>query len=105
MRWLSFERDGALSFGYVSSDGEGVVDVGARTDYHTLREVIEAGTLASLPGECGDEADLALAGITFAPTITDPKKILCVGLELTVSIFIRFTGPIFLRTLQRLPRH
>lgn len=81
MRWLSFERDGALSFGYVSSDGEGVVDVGARTDYHTLREVIEAGTLASLPGECGDEADLALAGITFAPTITDPKKILCVGLN------------------------
>lgn len=81
MRWLSFERDGALSFGYVTSDGEGVVDVGARTDYGGLREVIEAGALAALPDQCGDEADLALQGITYAPTITDPRKILCVGLN------------------------
>lgn len=81
MRWLSFERDGALSFGYVTGDGEGVVDVGARTDYGSLREVIEAGTLAALPDQCGDEADLALEGITYAPTITDPRKILCVGLN------------------------
>lgn len=81
MRWLSFERDGALSFGYVTSDGEGVVDVGARTEYGGLREVIEAGALAALPDQCGDEADLALQGITYAPTITDPRKILCVGLN------------------------
>lgn len=81
MRWLSFERDGAISFGYVTGDGEGVVDVGARTDYGSLREVIEAGTLAALPDQCGDEADLALEGITYAPTITDPRKILCVGLN------------------------
>ena len=81
MRWLSFERDGSTSFGYVTSNGEGVVDVGARTDFGGLREAIEADALATLPGQCGDEADLALEGITYAPTITDPKKILCVGLN------------------------
>ncbi len=105
MRWLSFERDGALTFGYVTSDGEGVVDVGARTNFSTLREVIEADALSRLPGECGDAADLPLAGITYAPTLTDPKKILCVGLnykahqeetgrggEGVPTIFVRFAA-------------
>ncbi len=81
MRWLSFERDGAVSFGYITSDGEGVVDLGARSEFATLREAIEADALAGLPGQYGDQADLALDGLTFAPTITDPKKILCVGLN------------------------
>jgi len=81
MRWLSFERDGAVSFGYITSDGEGVVDLGARSEFATLREAIEADALAGLPGQYGDQADLALDGLTFAPTITEPKKILCVGLN------------------------
>jgi len=81
MRWLSFERDGKTTFGYVTSDGAGVVDAGARSDFAGLRQAIEAGALGSLPDQCGDEADVALAGLTFAPTIVDPKKILCVGLN------------------------
>lgn len=81
MRWLSFETKSGTSFGYITSDGQGVVDVGERTDYSTLRHVIEAGVLATLPQECGDNADLALVDVTYAPTITNPKKILCVGLN------------------------
>ena len=81
MRWLSFERDGNTTFGYVTADGEGVVDVGARTGLASLREAIEAGSLDALAEQCGDTADVALDGLTFAPTITDPKKILCVGLN------------------------
>jgi len=81
MRWLSFERDGNTTFGYVTSDGEGVVDAGARSDFAGLRQAIEAGALGSLPAQCGDEADVALDGLTFAPTIVDPPKILCVGLN------------------------
>ncbi len=81
MRWLSFVRDGQTTFGYVTSDGEGVVDVAARSDHATLREAIAADALAGLAASCGDEADLPLAGLTYAPTITDPKKILCVGLN------------------------
>ena len=81
MRWLSFERDGGVSFGYITSDGEGVVDAGARSAFASLREAIAADALASLADQCGDSADLALAEVSFAPTITDPKKILCVGLN------------------------
>ena len=42
MRWLSFERDGRETFGYVTSDGTGVVDVGARTDHADLKSAIAA---------------------------------------------------------------
>ena len=81
MRWLSFVTNDSMSFGYVTSDGLGVVDVGKRSEYASLREAIAADALQTLPQACGDAADVALSDVTFAPTITDPKKILCVGLN------------------------
>ena len=88
MRWLSFYRSSPdvssgptytqASFGYVvqTQDGaEGVVDVGMRCEYATLREAIAAQALERLVVQCGDQADVALDGLHFAPTITDPKKI------------------------------
>lgn len=81
MRWLSFLLDGAPTFGYVTSDGAGVVDVGARSELPDLKSAIAAGALAELPARCGDEADLPLAGLTYLPTVPNPDKILCVGLN------------------------
>ncbi len=80
MRWLSFEADGRESFGYLTSDGRGVVDVGRRTDLIDLKNAIAAGLLAEGPSQ-GDKADLALDDLTYLPTITNPDKILCVGLN------------------------
>ena len=94
MRWLSFYRSSPdassgptytqATFGYVvqtQNGAEGVVDVGLRSDYATLREAIAAQALSTLAAQCGNQADLPLEGLHFAPTITDPKKILCVGLN------------------------
>lgn len=81
MRWLSFVREGEPSFGFVTSDGQGVVDVGARSQYASLRDAIAADALAELAESAGDQADLPLDGLTYAPTITNPRKILCVGLN------------------------
>ena len=84
MRWLSFLRDGSETFGYVTAstgDGEGVVDAGARSDFSSLGEAIAAGALEQLAGSCGDAADLPLAEVDFLPTITNPSKIMCVGLN------------------------
>ena len=81
MRWLSFYREGRLTCGYVTRDGEGVVDVGERTNFNGIRLALEAGVLDSLVQECGDSADLRLEDVDYAPTITDPRKILCVGLN------------------------
>ena len=105
MRWLSFIRDGQTTFGYVTSDGTGVVDAGARSDFASLREALEADALAQLAASCGDAADLPLAVLHYAPTITDPRKILCVGLnyrahqeetgrggEGVPTIFVRFAA-------------
>lgn len=81
MRWLSFLRDGAPTFGYLTSDGEGVVDVGERGRLADLKSAIAADLLAELPERCGDQADLPLSGITYLPTMPNPDKILCVGLN------------------------
>ena len=84
MRWLSFLRDGNETFGYVvvGGDGsEGVVDAGARSEFVSLREAIAADALTQLTGNCGDQADVPLADIDYLPTITDPAKIMCVGLN------------------------
>ncbi|MDE0692980.1 MAG: fumarylacetoacetate hydrolase family protein [Gammaproteobacteria bacterium] len=102
MRWLSFERNGEASFGRVV-DG-GVVDAGRRTGIPTLKAAIARG-LEDVAAEAGDSADCALDEITYLPTITDPDKILCVGLnyrdhqeetgrggEDNPTIFVRFAA-------------
>jgi len=83
MRWLSFVRQGQsdVSFGYLDSTGTGVVDVGARSDFAGLRQAIAAQALQTLAKRHGDTPDLALTAIEYAPTIPDPAKILCVGLN------------------------
>ncbi len=81
MRWLSFLRDGEPTFGYVTTDGDGVVDVGARGRLRDLKSAIAADALVALAERCGDRADLPLAGLTYLPTIPNPDKILCVGLN------------------------
>lgn len=81
MRWLSFQRNGASTFGYVTSDGAGVVDAGARGEFADLKSAIAAGALGELASSCGDDADLTLDAVSYLPTITNPDKILCVGLN------------------------
>lgn len=80
MRWLSFEAGGRASFGYLTGNGAGIVDVGARTGLADLKAAIAEGLVASGAAH-GDAADVALADIAYLPTITNPDKILCVGLN------------------------
>ena len=42
MRWLTFIHESRESFGYVTSDGQGIVDVGARGIYDDLKAMIAA---------------------------------------------------------------
>src|SRR6056297_679219 len=81
MRWLTFLRDDFPSFGYLTADGAGVVDVGRRGAFADLKAAIAADALAELADRCGDEADLPLAKLSYLPTIPNPDKILCVGLN------------------------
>lgn len=104
MRWLSFESGGRASFGYLTGNGSGVVDVGARTGLPDLKAAIASGLVARGATQ-GDDADVALADVGYLPTVTNPDKILCVGLnykahqeetgrggEGVPTIFVRFAA-------------
>lgn len=105
MRWLSFEHAGKASYGIVK--GDGVVDVGAREPgLPDLRAAIASGRLAALASAAtGRAADVPLAAIRYLPVVTNPEKILCVGLnykahqeetgrggEPNPTIFVRFAA-------------
>ncbi|MEQ8661884.1 MAG: fumarylacetoacetate hydrolase family protein [Gammaproteobacteria bacterium] len=81
MRFLSFTRNGRAGFGAVV-DG-GVVDLAARhPELPDLRSAIAGGRLAELGRAArATFADCALADVVFLPTIPNPEKIICIGVN------------------------
>ena len=79
-RLASFTARGKLRYGLVRDDG--IVDLSARHEWPGLRQVIEAGKLAEI-GEAAMKlpADFTLADVAFAIPVTDPEKIICVGVN------------------------
>ncbi|MEZ5598777.1 MAG: fumarylacetoacetate hydrolase family protein [Pseudomonadales bacterium] len=81
MRWMSFEHEGRASFGVVTPAGDAVVDVGASSQFADLRSAIAADALEGLAKSAAGETGIPLSGITYLPTLPNPDKILCVGLN------------------------
>lgn len=81
MKFLSYKHDGQHTFGAVI--GAGVVDLGKRhSELPDLREAIRADKLGDLALEAGDTAtDVDLADIEYLPTIPNPGKIICIGVN------------------------
>ena len=81
MKLCSFTTAGRASYGLVV-DG-GIVDLGARfPETPTLRDFLAAGGLARRRAPSPQRApDVALDAVTFDPVITNPDKIICVGLN------------------------
>ena len=81
MKFLSFSKDGNSSFGALVEGG--VVDLGARHGgLRDLRDAIRAERLGELIAEANDTAaDYSLDDITFLPTIPNPEKIICIGVN------------------------
>ena len=81
MRFLSFDHEGTATFGAVTDDG--VVDLGRRhSDIADLRQAIREGRLGDLAAEAATcEPDYALDHITYLPTIPNPEKIICIGVN------------------------
>jgi 2-keto-4-pentenoate hydratase/2-oxohepta-3-ene-1,7-dioic acid hydratase in catechol pathway len=81
-RLAGFSHQGILKYGLVKPDG--IVDLSARHGgrWPTLREVIEAGALASMADEAASfSADYALDDIVYEIPIPAPEKIICVGVN------------------------
>jgi len=81
MRFISFTRGGKTSFGAVTSGG--VVDLGAaHPELPDLRGAIRADRLGELAAEAqNSEPACALTDIEFLPTIPNPEKIICIGVN------------------------
>ena len=79
MKLLSYLADGVARYGVLA--GDAVVDLSARhSSLATLRDYIAAGQ-PGLRDAASEPGDHALADIRYLPVITNPAKILCVGLN------------------------
>jgi 2-keto-4-pentenoate hydratase/2-oxohepta-3-ene-1,7-dioic acid hydratase in catechol pathway len=82
MRLLSFAVGDYVSYGAVN--GEGVVDLGRLLgeQYPTLGAVLRGGDLhRALSLGTTSKATIALDEIRYLPTIRDPEKIICIGIN------------------------
>ena len=86
MRLLSFESAGGASFGAIK--GDGVVDLGARLGDRgrTLRGWLESsgGTVDAAELDAivaRSDADLPLGEVRYLPTVSNPQKIICIGVN------------------------
>lgn len=83
MRLVSYRQGTTRSFGVVK--GDGVIDLGHRLADRGIGD-LRALLAADIQSEIADlaaaaSADAALADITFEPVISNPDKIICVGLN------------------------
>jgi 2-keto-4-pentenoate hydratase/2-oxohepta-3-ene-1,7-dioic acid hydratase in catechol pathway len=82
MKLASYAADGVETFGVVVDDG--VVTLGGRLKggHKTLRAALAAGALDEMRKVAsGLRADRKLDAIRFLPTIPNPEKILCAGIN------------------------
>ena len=82
MKLVTFERNGARSYGILEDDR--VLDVGSQlaSRYRDLRSVLTAGALRELLGVGAQGAPtFRVDEVNFEPVIPNPEKIFCVGLN------------------------
>lgn len=82
MKLVSFNAKGKDTYGVVTDDG--IVDLGARIGgkYPDIKSLLAAGAEAEAAKAAdGQKPDYALDAVSFNPVITNPDKIICVGLN------------------------
>jgi 5-carboxymethyl-2-hydroxymuconate isomerase len=80
MKLLSYKKDGKGSFGVI--EGDGVIDLGARSRFHSLKDVLATNSLNEVRQILASATpDFSLNEIEFLPTIPDAEKIICIGVN------------------------
>jgi 5-carboxymethyl-2-hydroxymuconate isomerase len=82
MRLLSFAVGDYVSFGAISAEGDRIVDVGRLLQFPTLGAVLRGGGLhRAVSLGTSSKATIALDEIRYLPTIPDPEKSICIGIN------------------------
>lgn len=80
MKIASFKAGSTASYGIVTNAG--IIDAGRRLpNYPTLRSLLAGGALGELKAIANEKPDHQLSGLTLLPTIPDPDKIFCIGVN------------------------
>ncbi|HUL81529.1 MAG TPA: fumarylacetoacetate hydrolase family protein, partial [Gammaproteobacteria bacterium] len=80
MRFLSFRTDERASFGVLKENA--IVDVGKLLGIPTLGAALRAGALPrALEVAAAREPSVALDEIRYLPTVPDPEKVICIGVN------------------------
>ena len=80
MKFASFEADGRRTFGVVRDDSLIEASEAIRARYADLRAVLAADALADLAADSDGQAFDA-SSVKFLPTIPNPDKVICVGVN------------------------
>ena len=80
MRLTSFEANGRATYGFVANGNVREASDSFRSHYPDLRAVIAAGAYSELEADDGGE-EWSADEIVFLPTIPNPRKIICVGVN------------------------
>ena len=82
MRLLSYSVDGTASFGVLTPDGTGVIDLDGRIDgVADLGELIAQGRITEAARWAASDADHDLDDIVFERLLPRPGKIICIGVN------------------------
>jgi 2-keto-4-pentenoate hydratase/2-oxohepta-3-ene-1,7-dioic acid hydratase in catechol pathway len=82
MKLASYTVGGKAAFGVVA--GDGIIDVTRRLGgkFATLRQALALGGLDEIArATAGQAGDHKLTDVTFLPVVTDPQRIVCVGIN------------------------
>ena len=80
MKIASFKAGPTVTYGLVTNAG--IIDAGKRLkDCPTLKALLANGSLDALKALQGERPDYAFAEIELLPTIPDPDKIFCIGVN------------------------
>ncbi len=79
MKLATYSTNGKESWGAVI--GDGIFDLGRRTKFASLFDVLRAGALDEIAKEANGKPDIALTDVTLLPPVRTPEKIVCVGVN------------------------
>ena len=80
MKIASFKTGAGASYGIVTDAG--IIDAGRRlTNFPTVKSLLTHASLDELKKLQGDRPDHALSAVELLPTVPDPDKIFCIGVN------------------------
>ncbi len=81
MRFCSYSTTDGSSYGLLTADGLGVIDLARRIEAHDLGALLEEGSLEQATAFVDEPADHQLTDIAYERVLPWPGKVFCIGVN------------------------